>query len=62
MKQKEVFENWIPRKEVQRFFGYGQTKMSTFAYDYNIKTTKVGKRIFYWRPDIERLLEDHAIW
>ena len=60
MNNNDVLNNWIPRKEVQAFFGYGPTKMSSFARDFNVKTTRVGKRVFYWRPDIERLLEEHT--
>ena len=32
--------------------------MSTFSADYNIKTSKVGKHIFYKHSDIIRLIEE----
>ncbi len=55
----ERFNDWIPKKAVQEFFNYGNTKMSTFATDYNIRTAKVGKRIFYKYSDILRLFKDN---
>ena len=56
--QSETFNDWIPKKAVQEFFNYGNTKMSTFATDFNIRTAKVGKRIFYKYSDIIRLMEE----
>ena len=53
-----AFGDWIPKKVVQDFFNYGNTKMSTFSSDYNVKTSKVGKRIFYKYSDILRLIEE----
>ena len=51
---------WIPRDQVQQFFNYGKTKMSTFAAEHNITVSKVGRRIFYAEKDIIRLLEKYA--
>ena len=57
-KSKEtVFERWIPRERVKEFFGYGQTKMSSFSKDHNVRSIKVGNRLFYFADDIEKLLE-----
>ncbi|WP_299273431.1 hypothetical protein [uncultured Psychroserpens sp.] len=58
MKSHKTIGGWIPRKVVQEFFNYGNTKMSTFAADYNIRVSKVGKRIFYKYSDILRLMND----
>ena len=61
MKKNETkFGGWIPRKKVQEFFGYGPTKMSAFAKQHGVKMTKVGKRIFYWEPDIKELLNNNS--
>ncbi|MGZ0017661.1 hypothetical protein [Yeosuana sp. AK3] len=54
-----AFGDWIPKKVVQDFFNYGDTKMSTFSLDYNIRTSKVGKRIFYKHNDIIRLINEN---
>jgi EAL domain-containing protein (putative c-di-GMP-specific phosphodiesterase class I) len=54
-----TFGDWIPKKVVQDFFNYGDTKMSTFSLDYNIRTSKVGKRIFYKYNDIIRLINEN---
>lgn len=34
--------------------------MSTFSSDYNVKTSKVEKRIFYRHSDIMRLIEERV--
>lgn len=35
--------------------------MSTFSADYNIKTSKVGKRFFYSYSDIIKLIEESIL-
>lgn len=52
----KILGDWIPQKVVKEFFGYGNTRMSTFAKDYNIKKAKVGRRIFYRYSDILRVI------
>lgn len=59
LKKSITFGDWIPKKVVQDFFNYGDTKMSTFSADYNIRTSKVGKRIFYKHKDIVRLIDEN---
>tara|TARA_B100000768_G_C11102393_1_gene299679 strand:- start:409 stop:621 length:213 start_codon:yes stop_codon:yes gene_type:complete len=54
-----LVQNWIPRKEVKDFFYYGNTKMSSFSKDFNVRTAKVGKRVFYLYEDIVRLFESN---
>lgn len=58
IKKTVIFDDWIPRKLVQEFFNYGNTKMSTFATDYNVRVSKVGRRIFYKYSDIIRVVND----
>jgi hypothetical protein len=53
--------DWVPRKIVQEFFGYGNTKMASFAEDFNIGVSKVGKRVFYRYSDIIRLLDNGEV-
>lgn len=53
---KEILGDWIPKNVVQKFFNYGNTKMSTFASDNNVRVSKVGKRIFYKYSDIVDLI------
>jgi len=57
----QITDNWLPKKAVQEFFNYGNTKMSTFGKDNNVRTSKVGKRIFYNHDDIIRLINDSII-
>lgn len=59
LQEHKMFGDWIPKKVVQNFFSYGNTKMSTFALDYGIRTSKVGKRIFYNYSDILRLINEN---
>ncbi|WP_298754857.1 hypothetical protein [uncultured Psychroserpens sp.] len=58
LSSSQIMGDWVPRKVVQDFFNYGNTKMSTFATDYNVRISKVGKRIFYKYSDILRLMDD----
>lgn len=61
LKKSMVFGKWIPKRVVQDFFNYGNTKMSTFAVDHNVRTSKVGKRIFYSYDDILNILESNTL-
>jgi len=61
LKNSITFGDWIPKKVVQDFFNYGDTKMSTFAADFNVTISKVGKRIFYKHSDIIKLIEENTI-
>jgi hypothetical protein len=54
----QTIGDWVPKRVVQEFFNYGNTKMSTFANDYNVEMSKVGRRIFYKYSDIIRLIND----
>jgi hypothetical protein len=56
-----MFGDWVPRKVVQEFFGYGNTRMASFARDHGIRVSKVGKRVFYNYSDLLRLLNDHSL-
>ncbi len=61
LKETTLIGDWIPRKVVKEFFGYGNTKMASFARDYDIRVSKVGKRVFYSYSDILRLLEEESL-
>ncbi|MCA0132614.1 hypothetical protein [Winogradskyella alexanderae] len=58
LKEISIIGDWIPRKVVQEFFGYGNTKMANFASDYKVTVSKVGKRIFYKYSDLLKLFDD----
>lgn len=59
--RSKIFNDWVPKKVVQEFFGYGNTKMSTFATEYNIRVSKVGKRLFYNYTDIMNLISNSIV-
>ena len=56
-----ILGDWIPRKTVKEFFGYGNTTMATFAEDYNIRTAKVGRRVFYSYSDVLRVIKNGIV-
>ena len=60
-KELSILGDWVPRKIVKEFFGYGNTKMATFAEDFNIGMSKVGKRIFYRYSDLVRLIDEGEV-
>ena len=53
------FGDWVPKSKVQNFFKYGNTTMTAFAKNNNIRKTKVGNRVFYNYEDIVALLESN---
>lgn len=53
----ELRKKWMPRQEVQEFFGYGNTQMSTFHKDNDVEMAKVGRKVFYSTQGILNLLD-----
>ncbi len=58
---REVSNKWIPRRHVMEFMGYGNTQMASFEKEAGLVTSKIGKRKFYHRDSIEKLLEKNII-
>lgn len=54
-------EKWIPRRQLMEFMGYGNTQMASFEKEAGLVTSKIGKRKFYHRDSIEKLLEKNII-
>tara|TARA_R100000697_G_scaffold118961_1_gene142309 strand:+ start:897 stop:1100 length:204 start_codon:yes stop_codon:yes gene_type:complete len=56
-----LFEKYINKDELQKFLGFGNTKMCVFHKEYKIKRVKLGKKIFYLKEDVERLFNESKI-
>jgi hypothetical protein len=52
-----AFGDWIPRKEVMKFFGYGETAMAEI--EKKLTTSKIGRRVFISRSSLLALLEEN---
>lgn len=55
----EIRSVWIPRKDVMKFLGYGDTQISEITKKYNITTTEVNKRKFYSTASLLQVLENN---
>ncbi|MCB9056838.1 MAG: hypothetical protein H6549_13370 [Chitinophagales bacterium] len=56
-----VSSNWIPRKQVMQFLGYGDTQMAVLEKTGQLVVTRVGKRKFFQRESLEKLLEKNIV-
>jgi len=56
-----VSNKWVPRPDVMRFFNYAPTQMASFEKEEGLVISKIGKRKFYHRDSIEKLLEKNII-
>lgn len=52
-----ISTDWIPRKEVMRFFSYGDTQMAAFEKSDELVVAKVGRRKFINRASLIKLIE-----
>ncbi len=44
---KEVRREWVPKYEVMKYLGFGDTQMASIARKYGLVSTTIGKRRFY---------------
>ena len=58
---KSVTDKWVPRGEVMKFFGYGNTQMASLEKNPVIYVSKIGRRTFFLRESIEKLLDKNVI-
>jgi hypothetical protein len=56
-----VNPKWIPRKDVMRFFSYGDTQMAALEKTGELTVTKIGKRKFIHKDSISRLLDKNIL-
>ena len=53
-----ALEGWISKKQLMRFFDYGDTQWKTFVQRENLQEVKIGNRRFYKLTSIGRLFEE----
>ena len=53
----EIRRIWLPREEVMKFLGYGETRISFIIKENNIATTAIGKRTFVSTKSLMAALE-----
>lgn len=56
-----LIDKWIPRCDLMEFLHYGNTQMAALEKTEGVIVSKIGKRKFYNRESLEKLLEKHII-
>jgi len=54
---KGLYDVWLPKKAVMRFFDYGETQMRQLEKENKIVVSKIGARKFYSVQSILNLIE-----
>ena len=55
-----ICAEWIPKSQVQKYFGYADTQFSSLVLQGDLITTKIGRRVFVSKESIKALLERNA--
>lgn len=55
---KGLYDHWLPKKVVMRFFDYGETQMRQLENEQNLISSKIKARKFYSTKSILNLLLD----
>lgn len=56
-----VSDKWLPRARVMEFLDYGATQMAAFEKSSGIVVSRIGKRKFFHRDSIEKILNNHLV-
>jgi hypothetical protein len=56
-----VSDKWLPRARVMEFLDYGDTQMAAFEKSSGIVVSRIGKRKFFHRDSIEKILNNHLV-
>ena len=54
-----LYQKWLPKKAVMRFFDYGETQMRDFEKEQGLEFSKIKSRKFYSIQSILTLLDKH---
>ena len=54
-----LYDVWLPKKTVMRFFDYGETQMRQIEREFELETSKIRARKFYSTRSILNLIEKH---
>lgn len=55
----QISLEWIPKPDLQKFLGYGATKMAAFLKESGLVVSTVGKRKFIHRQSFLQYLEQN---
>jgi hypothetical protein len=55
--EQDLLNKWYSRQQVQDFLGFGNTKMCQLHKDFDIRTVKIGRKVFYSIEDLENLFK-----
>lgn len=58
---KGLYDVWLPKKSVMRFFDYGETQMRELEKENSLITSKIKSRKFYSVASILNLIENNKI-
>ena len=58
---RRLYEVWLPKKTVMRFFDYGETQMRELEKENSLITSKIKSRKFYSVASILNLIENNKI-
>jgi hypothetical protein len=56
-----VSDKWLPRARVMEFLNYGNTQMAAFEKSSGIVASRIGKRKFFHRDSIEKILNKNLV-
>ena len=56
-----VSDKWLPRAKVMEFLNYGSTQMAAFEKNGEIDVARIGKRKFYNRDSLTKLLNNNLV-
>lgn len=56
----DLRREWIPRAELMKYFGYGDTQMCAITKKYGLVTSQIGKRIFFSKTCLLQVLAENA--
>lgn len=57
--EKGLYDVWLPKKAVMRFFDYGETQMRQLEKEHRLEISKIKARKFYSVQSILNLIENH---
>ncbi len=57
--ENRLYDTWLPKKVVMRFFDYGETQMRQLEKEHHLEVSKIKARKFYSVQSILNLIEKH---
>jgi hypothetical protein len=57
--ENRLYDTWLPKKAVMRYFDYGETQLRQLEKEHNLEVSKIKARKFYSVQSILNLIEKH---